>query len=151
MVEVGCACVWLHDWFYESALLSVSLTVCCSCALHLSPCVTFFYSCPWCGKLFALHSRQVGYMHRHGIVHRDLKLENWLMQTPGDTTGVKLIDFGLSKHFAQDQNMQQAVGSTYYVAPGKYKHSKLTARHRCGTQLLYIQRHTSLVLLERDA
>ncbi|CAM9349713.1 unnamed protein product [Pylaiella littoralis] len=59
----------------------------------------------------------VGYMHRHGVVHRDLKLENWLMQTPGDTTGVKLIDFGLSKHFAQDQNMQQAVGSTYYVAP----------------------------------
>lgn len=58
-------------------------------------------------------------MHRNGIVHRDLKLENWLMQTPGDTTGVKLIDFGLSKHFAQDQNMQQAVGSTYYVAPGK--------------------------------
>ncbi|CAM9740853.1 unnamed protein product [Scytosiphon promiscuus] len=59
----------------------------------------------------------VGYMHRHGVVHRDLKLENWLMQTPGDTSGVKLIDFGLSKHFAQDQNMQQAVGSTYYVAP----------------------------------
>lgn len=58
-------------------------------------------------------------MHRNGIVHRDLKLENWLMQTPGDTTGVKLIDFGLSKHFAQDQNLQQAVGSTYYVAPGK--------------------------------
>ncbi|CAB1099385.1 unnamed protein product [Ectocarpus sp. CCAP 1310/34] len=59
----------------------------------------------------------VGYMHRHGIVHRDLKLENWLMQTPGDTTAVKLIDFGLSKHFTLDQNMQQAVGSTYYVAP----------------------------------
>eukprot|EP00904_Undaria_pinnatifida_P011167 jgi/Undpi1/7180/HiC_scaffold_22.g09654.m1 len=61
----------------------------------------------------------VGYMHRHGIVHRDLKLENWLMQTPGDTTGVKLIDFGLSKHFDQDKSMQQAVGSTYYVAPGE--------------------------------
>ncbi|CAM9562843.1 unnamed protein product, partial [Laminaria digitata] len=59
----------------------------------------------------------VGYMHRHGIVHRDLKLENWLMQTPGDTTGVKLIDFGLSKHFDQEKSMQQAVGSTYYVAP----------------------------------
>lgn len=57
-------------------------------------------------------------MHRHGIVHRDLKLENWLMQTPGDTTAIKLIDFGLSKHFVQDQHMQQAVGSTYYVAPG---------------------------------
>ncbi|CAM9242227.1 unnamed protein product [Ascophyllum nodosum] len=59
----------------------------------------------------------VGYMHRNGIVHRDLKLENWLMQTPGDITGIKLIDFGLSKHFVQDQTMQQAVGSTYYVAP----------------------------------
>lgn len=59
----------------------------------------------------------VGYMHRHGIVHRDLKLENWLMQAPGDTTAIKLIDFGLSKHFVEEQHMQQAVGSTYYVAP----------------------------------
>ncbi|CAM9591447.1 unnamed protein product [Discosporangium mesarthrocarpum] len=59
----------------------------------------------------------VGYMHRHNIVHRDLKLENWLMQTLGDTSTIKLIDFGLSKHFSEDQHMQQAVGSTYYVAP----------------------------------
>lgn len=74
-------------------------------------------------------------MHRNGIVHRDLKLENWLMQTPGDTSGVKLIDFGLSKHFAQDQNMQQAVGSTYYVAPGTTSQAallRLTFAILCG-------------------
>lgn len=71
-------------------------------------------SAPLCSLL-----RQVGYMHRHGIVHRDLKLENWLMQNKGETSDIKLIDFGLSKHFADDHYLSQAVGSTYYVAPGK--------------------------------
>lgn len=70
-------------------------------------------------------------MHRHGIVHRDLKLENWLMQTPGDTTAVMLIDFGLSKHFTLDQNMQQAVGSTYYVAPGDTKEKSCLGSSPC--------------------
>lgn len=86
-------------------------------------------------------------MHRHGIVHRDLKLENWLMQTPGDTTGVKLIDFGLSKHFAQDQNMQQAVGSTYYVAPGEDTYD-LPSKPLLST---VAQKHTLVVLLKKKA
>ncbi|CAM9297433.1 unnamed protein product [Chrysoparadoxa australica] len=61
----------------------------------------------------------VMYMHKAGVVHRDLKLENWLLQSPGDTSSIQLIDFGLSKHFveANDTSLHQAVGSTYYVAP----------------------------------
>ncbi|CAN0139028.1 unnamed protein product, partial [Phaeothamnion confervicola] len=64
----------------------------------------------------------VRFMHARGWVHRDLKLENWLLEEPpGDdgskVSSLKLIDFGLSKHFVAEEYLCQAVGSTYYVAP----------------------------------
>lgn len=43
----------------------------------------------------------VKHLHGHGIVHRDLKPENFLMDDTTDNSEVKLIDFGLSKRFAE--------------------------------------------------
>jgi len=59
----------------------------------------------------------VKYLHEHQIVHRDLKLENWLLQSPHQSRQLKLIDFGLSKFFNKNELMVQSVGSLYYVAP----------------------------------
>jgi len=68
----------------------------------------------------------VGYLHHHGIVHRDLKLENFLFETKSVDSNLKLIDFGLSKHFHDHEQMHQVVGSAYYTAPevlaGQYDH-----------------------------
>ncbi len=36
-------------------------------------------------------------MHRRGIAHRDLKLENFIFQSKAPNAPLKLIDFGLSK------------------------------------------------------
>jgi calcium-dependent protein kinase len=58
-----------------------------------------------------------------------LKLENFLFEDKGTTSPLKLIDFGLSKHFAEHEQMRQVVvesifrklfqvvGSAYYTAP----------------------------------
>jgi len=61
----------------------------------------------------------INYCHTEKqIVHRDLKPENFLFLTDSDTSPIKIIDFGLSRH--DDQNMgvmQTKVGTPYYVAP----------------------------------
>ncbi|CAI5467558.1 unnamed protein product [Closterium sp. Yama58-4] len=59
----------------------------------------------------------VQYMHERGVIHRDLKLENFLLLHPGDDAPLMAIDFGLSTFFEPGQRLKEAVGSAYYVAP----------------------------------
>ena len=36
------------------------------------------------------------YCHTHGVVHRDIKLDNMIFQGPEETSELKLIDFGFA-------------------------------------------------------
>merc|ERR1719271_1093443 len=72
--------------------------------------------------------RCVRYMHARGVCHRDLKLENWLFDSPDpDTATLRLVDFGLARVFGplrpdlsktrSKTNFDERVGSAYYCAP----------------------------------
>lgn len=62
------------------------------------------------------------YCHQHSVVHRDVKLENILFLND-EKNDIKLIDFGLSRHFKPDEIMNESVGTPYYIAPEVLNHS----------------------------
>lgn len=56
----------------------------------------------------------IGYLHMKGIVHRDLKLENILIDEDGY---IKIIDYGLAKMLSDDQETTSFCGTPEYLAP----------------------------------
>lgn len=68
-------------------------------------------------KLFQQLIDGVSYCHNKGVFHRDLKLENVLVDDKGN---IKITDFGLSalpQHFRGDGLLHTTCGSPNYVAP----------------------------------
>jgi calcium-dependent protein kinase len=50
----------------------------------------------------------VKHLHELRICHRDLKPENFLLADSSQDSEIKLIDFGLSKRFGEDENTSLA-------------------------------------------
>ncbi|KAG0192227.1 hypothetical protein DFQ28_009801 [Apophysomyces sp. BC1034] len=67
-------------------------------------------------KLFAQLISSVQYMHQKNVVHRDLKLENLLLDRHRN---IIVTDFGFANHFSSESDdlMETSCGSPCYAAP----------------------------------
>jgi len=78
----------------------------------------YHYSESQCAGLVKQMICSVRYIHSKGIIHRDLKLENFLFSSKLIDSELKMIDFGLSKHFHYSGEKQhEPVGTPYTVSP----------------------------------
>jgi protein-serine/threonine kinase len=83
-------------------------------------------------RIFAELVGAVGYLHERRIVHRDIKLENVLVNIPAaelassprdrdwttyDHPVITLADLGLSRRIADDEKLETRCGSDDYAAP----------------------------------
>ena len=58
--------------------------------------------------------KAVAHLHQNKIVHRDLKLDNILID---EQRRIKLIDFGFSVHAGADQKLNLFCGTPHYMDP----------------------------------
>ena len=65
-------------------------------------------------KLLAQIACGIHYCHANSVVHRDIKLENCLLDSRGNC---KIVDFGFSTIYKTGQRLKTFCGSPSYAAP----------------------------------
>src|SRR6185312_15025773 len=58
----------------------------------------------------------VKYCHSHFVAHRDLKLDNTLLDASNPPI-IKICDFGFAKTWSEEANMFTQIGTPVYMSP----------------------------------
>ena len=64
--------------------------------------------------LYFVQSPGIDHLHSHNVVHRDIKMENILLN---DKFGIKLTDFGFAKLLSDGERLYELCGTLSYLAP----------------------------------
>ncbi|CEG36727.1 camk cdpk protein kinase [Plasmopara halstedii] len=68
-------------------------------------------------KIIRALLRALAFLHSNFITHRDLKLENLLLENADNPGSLRLCDFGLSARFKRGEKLEKPMGTIDYVAP----------------------------------
>ena len=88
-------------------------------------------------RMFIQVCAGIGYAHKKGIVHRDIKPPNIVLLNKPDPSGatIKIVDFGIAKlsHTKELANQQltsvgEVCGSPFYMSPEQCEAGKIDAR-----------------------
>ena len=59
----------------------------------------------------------INYLHKFGVMHRDLKPDNIMLTNKNDISSLKIMDFGLSKILGPNEKATDGFGTLSFVAP----------------------------------
>jgi calcium-dependent protein kinase len=90
----------------------------CACELYGRLCRRKVYTEADAADIMLQMLQAVNYLHNHNIVHRDLKLENWMYGAEENDDRLKLIDFGFSRILGcADETLDMPCGTLHYTSP----------------------------------